>query len=113
MDAPKSTDDRRERQRFGVNAPVTVFVGKSEMPGFTRDLSNFGIYFYLNLAEGVSVGGDFEFMLELPPEITLSTSCTVRCKGHVVRTDNASTKLTGIAAKILEYSIEKEEALSA
>ena len=56
---------------------------------------------------------DFEFLLELPPEVTLSTSCMVRCRGRVVRTDDASSKLTGIAARILDYSIEQEEALSA
>lgn len=111
MSEQQSVDDRRERQRFGINAPVTVLVGKREIPGFTKDLSNLGIYFYLNLADGAAVGGDFEFTLELPPEITLSTSCMVKCKGHVVRTDDSSAEFTGIAARILEYSIQKVPAL--
>jgi hypothetical protein len=109
----KSANDRRERQRFGINAPLTVFIGRRKIPGFTRDLSNLGVYFFLDLADSAPIGGDFEFLLELPPEITLSTCCLVRCRGHVVRTDHASTQLTGIAARILEYSIEREEALSA
>ena len=113
MDPLQSSNDRRERQRFGINAPVTVLVGRREIPGFTRDLSNLGVYFYLNLADGATIGGDFEFLLELPPEVTLSTSCMVRCRGRVVRTDDASSKLTGIAARIPDYSIEQEEALSA
>ena len=109
----QSAGERRERERFGINAPITVLVGRREIPGFTQDLNNLGVYFYLNLADGATLGGDFEFVLELPPEITLSTSCLVRCRGRVVRTDGASAKLTGIAARILDYSIEQAEALSA
>ena len=106
----QSVDDRRERQRFGINAPLTVMIGQREIPGFTRDLSNRGVYFYLDMAESAPIGGDFEFMVELPPEITLSTCCSIRCLGHVVRTDNTSRQLTGIAAEILHYSIQREAA---
>jgi len=109
----ESVKDRRQRRRFGINAPLTVFAGKREIPGFTRDLSNLGVYFFLDLGGKAPMNGEFEFLIELPPEITLSTCCLVRCTGHVVRTDHASTQLTGIAAKILRYSIERETALSA
>jgi hypothetical protein len=105
--------DRRERLRFGINAPLTAFAGRRGIPGFTQDLSNSGVYFFLDSADKVPIGGDFEFQIELPPEITLSTSCLVRCRGRVVRTDHTSTQMTGIAARILEYSIEREQALSA
>lgn len=88
-------------------------MGKRKIPGFTRDLSNLGVYFYLDLVDSAPIRGDFEFLVELPPEVTLSSWCAVRCQGHVVRTDNASAQLTGIAAEILEYSIERETALSA
>ena len=106
----KSVDDRRERQRFGINAPLTVMIGQREIPGFTRDLSNRGVYFYLDMAESAPIGGDFEFLVELPPEITLSTCCSIHCLGHVVRTDDTSRQLTGIAAEILHYSIQREAA---
>jgi len=109
----RAETDRRERQRFGINAPLTAFVGEREFPGFTRDLSNLGAYLYLDLAGEAPIGGDFEFLIELPPEITLSTCCLVRCVGRVVRTDHVSAQLTGIAARIIEYSIERETALSA
>lgn len=108
-----SEKDRRARQRFGITAPLTVSMGKRELPGFTRDLSNLGVYFFLDLEGKAPIGGEFEFLIELPPEITLSTCCLVRCRGCVVRTDHASTQLTGIAASILHYSIEREMALSA
>jgi hypothetical protein len=109
----QSVEDRRQRRRFGINAPMTVFIGRREIPGFTRDLSNFGVYFYLDQGDKAPIDADFEFLIELPPEITLSTCCFVRCVGQVVRTDRDSTQLTGIAARILRYSIEREAALSA
>jgi hypothetical protein len=109
----QSVKDRRQRRRFGISAPLTVFIGRREIPGFTRDLSNLGVYFFLDLAAKAPIAGDFEFLIELPPEITLSTRCQVRCIGEVVRTDHASTQMTGIAARILRYSIERETALSA
>lgn len=105
-----SVNDRRERQRFGINAPLTVFVGRREINGFTRDLSNHGVYFYLDLNDAAPLGEDFEFLVELPPEITLSTCCLIRCQGHVVRTDQTSRQMTGIAAEILHYSIQREAA---
>ena len=109
----QSQEDRRQRRRFAINAPLTVFIGRREIPGFTKDLNNLGVYFFLDMAGYAPIEGDFEFLIELPPEITVSTYCFVRCTGHVVRTDNASTQLTGIAARILSYSIERETALSA
>ncbi len=105
-----SVNDRRERQRFGINAPLTVFVGKREISGFTRDLSNRGVYFYLDLSDATPLGEDFEFLVELPPEITLSTCCLIRCQGRVIRTDTTSRQLTGVAAEILQYSIQREAA---
>jgi hypothetical protein len=105
-----SANDRRERQRFGINAPLTVFSGKRAISGFTRDLSNRGVYFFLDMIDGALLGGDFDFMVELPPEITLSTCCSIRCQGHVVRTDRTSRQMTGIAAEILHYSIQREAA---
>lgn len=109
----QSANDRRERPRFEINAPLTVMIGKREIPGFTRDLSNRGVYFYLDLTGSAPINGDFEFLVELPPEITLSTCCSIRCQGHVVRTDDTSRQLTGIAAEILHYSIQREASVSA
>jgi hypothetical protein len=105
-----AVNDRRERQRFGINAPLTVFFGTHAISGFTRDLSNRGVYFYLDMNDAAPLSGEFEFMVELPPEITLSTCCSIRCSGHVVRTDSSSRQMTGIAAEILQYSIQREAA---
>ena len=101
---------QREGHRFGINAALTVMMGQREIPGFTRDLSNRGVYFYLDLTDNALIGGNFEFLVELPPEITLSTCCSVRCEGRVLRTERTSGQLTGIAAEILHYSIQREAA---
>jgi hypothetical protein len=106
----QSVEDRRERPRFGISAPLTVFTGTREISGFTRDLSNRGVYFFLDLNDLAPLGGDLDFLVELPPEITLSTWCSIRCQGQVVRTDKTLRQMTGIAAKILYYSIQREAA---
>lgn len=113
IDQQRSSMERRERRRFRINAPLTAFAGRREIPGFTQNLSNNGVYFFVDLAEMSPISGDFEFLIDLPPEITLSNCCLVRCRGKVVRTERDSAQLTGIAARILRYSIEREEAVSA
>jgi hypothetical protein len=101
-------NDRRGRPRFSMNAPLTVFIGDREIPAYTRDLSNRGVYFYLDFVDGTLIDRDFEFMVDLPPEITLSTSCSIRCQGRLVRKENTLQNMTGVAAEILDYSILRE-----
>lgn len=105
---PITEDDRRGIQRFRVNAPLTVLIGEREIPAFTRDLSDRGVFFYLALSDSELIDGDFEFIVELPPEITLSTGCRFRCRGRAVRKEETSNNLAGIGAKILDYSILRE-----
>ena len=90
-------NDRRSRQRFTINAPLTLFVGDREIPAYTRNLSNRGVFFYLAMSDSKLIDQDFEFMVELPPEITLSTWCKIRCQGRVVRTEKSSESMTGVA----------------
>jgi hypothetical protein len=85
-----------------------VLIGKREISAFTRDLSNKGVYFYLESADSIAIGREFDFLVELPPEITLSSCCWIRCRGRVARTEEASKQLTGIAAEILDFSILRE-----
>lgn len=104
----QSANDRRVRQRFGINAPLTVILGKREITGFTRDLSNQGVFFFLDTAGVAALDGEIDFLVELPPEITLSTCCSIRCQGRVVRREDTNRQLTGIAAEIINYSIQRE-----
>jgi hypothetical protein len=102
-----TSDDRRGSQRFRTSVPITVFVGDSEIPGYTRDLSNRGVYFYLDLADSAQIDGNVEFLVEFPAEITLSTSCRIRSRGRVVRKERTSRNFAeiGMATEILNYSI--------
>jgi hypothetical protein len=98
-------NDRRERQRFRINAPVTLFIGDREIPAYTRDLSNRGAYLYVALSDSAPIDSEFEFTVDLPPEVTFATCCQIRCRGQAVRTEGAAMSLTGMAVEILEYSI--------
>jgi hypothetical protein len=100
--------ERRVRHRFSTNAPVIVTLGEREIPAFTRDLSNRGVYFYVTSAEGFSIGQKLDLLVKLPPEITLSTLCQIRCQGRLLRMEEASNDLTGIAAEIFQCSILSE-----
>jgi hypothetical protein len=109
--SPNSKDsDRRVRQRFTINAPLTLLIGDRQIPAYTLNLSNRGVYFYLALSDGELVNMDFEFVVELPPEITLSSCCRIRCRGRVVRKEKAADNMAGVAAEILDYSILREAA---
>ena len=103
-----TANDQRGSQRFKISAPLTVLVGDREIPAYTRDLSNRGVYFYLSLADSAMIDRDFEFLIDMPPEITLSTRCRIRCRGRAVRKESALMSLTGVAAEILDYSILRE-----
>ncbi len=105
-----SANERRGSQRFRISAPVTVIAGDHEIAAYTRDLSNRGVYFYLALSDSALIERDFEFLIEMPSEITLSTSCQIRCRGKLVRKEVTSRNLTGagVAAEILDYSILRD-----
>ncbi len=73
----------------------------------TRDVSARGICFYMDTP--MTTGSDIEFTLTLPPEITLTESIRVRCKGKVVRVESgmADAKVP-VAAVIDEYEFLAE-----
>ena len=96
--------EKRAARRFALRVPVTVSRdndGSSESAQ-SRDVSARGICFYLDSA--VTQGSPIGFTLTLPPEITLTESIRVQCKGRVVRVEDSSDagKVT-VAAVIEEY----------
>jgi PilZ domain-containing protein len=99
-----SANDKRATRRFALRLPVTVRYGEneSEHVAQTRDVSARGICFYVDSA--IQAGSAIDFTLTLPPEITLTESIRVRCKGRVVRVEggNPASKLA-VAAVIDEY----------
>jgi len=100
---------RRKGQRFRVNAPISIPLGDQALGGFTRDMSNRGVYFYLDSAQSPPKDGNFEFFVELPSEITTTSCCQVWCLGRVKRIEKGNSHLTGYAAEILKYSIKKAQ----
>ena len=96
--------DKRATRRFALHLPVAVRYepDSQEHAGETRDVSARGICFYVDSA--IQAGAAIDFTLTLPPEITLTESIRVRCKGRVVRVETGSvgSKLA-VAAVIDEY----------
>ena len=110
MSEPQS--EKRGARRFALHVPVIVDrIGTNghHPPESVelRDVSARGICFYVDsaIAQGSAIG----FTLTLPPEITLTESIRVQCKGRVVRVENATPegKIT-VAAAIEEYEFLPE-----
>ena len=100
--------ERRSGERFALRAALTVIDGTREFPAFTQNMSNRGVYFCVATGIEALQGQDLEFVVDLPPEITLSVSCSVRCLGRVVRSEKTAWNETGVAAEILSYAIVRD-----
>jgi len=102
--------EKRAARRFALRVPVTVDHGENTARNETallRDVSARGICFYLESA--IEQGSSIGFTLTLPPEITLTESIRVQCKGHVVRVDEPSQEgKLAVAAVIDEYEFLPE-----
>lgn len=105
MAEPQS--EKRAARRFALRVPVTVnrspqVQNNSSEEAQLRDVSARGICFYLNSA--IDKDSPIGFTLTLPPEITLTESIRVQCKGRVVRVENGRTDgKIAVAAVIEEY----------
>ena len=96
--------DKRATRRFALRLPVNVRYGEhgADHEAQTRDVSARGICFYLDSA--IQAGAGIDFTLTLPPEITLTESIRVRCKGRVLRVEGgAANGKMAVAAVIDEY----------
>src|ERR1700704_591608 len=97
--------EKRSTRRFALRLPVSVTYadnGSQEKAAQTRDVSARGICFYVD--SSIAAGSPIEFTLTLPPEITLTESIHVRCKGKVVRVDGGTPDgKMAVAAVIDEY----------
>ena len=110
MDLEVQQAEKRSTRRFALRLPVSVSPageGVASLTAQTRDVSARGICFYLDTP--MSTGSAIEFTLTLPPEITLTESIRVRCKGKVVRVDDelVDAKIP-VAAVIDEYEFLSE-----
>jgi hypothetical protein len=101
----EAQQEKRAARRFALRIPVDVSRGETSNPTETaqiRDVSARGISLYLD--SPIEQGSPIGFTLTLPPEITLTESIRVQCKGRVVRVENGIVdgKLA-VAAVIEEY----------
>ncbi len=101
MNANVTSMERRSATRFQLKLPLTLRVGDKLIQAFTSDVSARGVLFYTD-AEWLGES-QLEFDITFPPEITLSTSLRVRCRGRVVRLIPPSRLGAGIAAAIHNY----------
>jgi hypothetical protein len=104
---PEPQPDRRATRRFPLQLPVSVRGPQGGMDAIaqTRDVSSRGICFFTDpTATSLQNGSQIEFTLTLPPEVTLTEAIKVRCKGKIVRVENADTPgRLAIAAQIQQY----------
>src|SRR6202166_3462350 len=99
----EAQQEKRAARRFALRIPVDVNRGDNSNHSESaqlRDVSARGICLYLDshIASGSPIG----FSLTMTPEITLTESIRVQCKGQVVRIENSTDvgKITGAAGII-------------
>ena len=106
----EAQQEKRAARRFALRIPVSVARGESleySESAQIRDVSARGISFYMN--SPIESGSPIGFTLTLPPEITLTESIRVQCKGRVVRVeDSALDGKVSVAAVIDEYQFLPE-----
>jgi hypothetical protein len=101
--------DKRATRRFALRLPVSVRYGENgqEHTAETRDVSARGICFFVDSA--IQAGSAIDFTLTLPPEITLTESIRVCCRGRVVRVEGGGMNgKMAVAAVIDEYEFLSE-----
>jgi hypothetical protein len=104
--------EKRGARRFALRVPVSVSrnLNNETVPVESvrlRDVSSRGICFYVDSA--IEQGSSIGFTLTLPPEITLTESIRVQCKGRVVRVeDGAPDGKVTVAAVIEDYEFLPE-----
>ena len=77
--------EKRTTRRFSLDLPISVkFLDNStrELAGHTRDVSSRGVFMYLDT--NITAGAPIEFVMILPPEITLADPIRVRCMGKIL-----------------------------
>jgi PilZ domain len=107
--AESQEKEKRTTRRFPLRLPVSVRYGEGEQEhaAQTRDVSARGICFFVE--SGIQAGSPIDFTLTLPPEITLTESIRVRCKGRVVRVEGSvPAGKMAVAAVIDEYEFLTE-----
>jgi PilZ domain-containing protein len=94
----------RGTRRITLALPVAVRLAETpvtELMAQTKDVSARGIYFYVD--SHIQPGSRIEFVITLPPEITMTEQIRVRCAGRVLRVETPAPGKMGVAAAIEQY----------
>jgi hypothetical protein len=108
----EAQEEKRAARRFALRIPVSIGRGEDATynePAQIRDVSARGICLFVD--SPIEQGSPIGFTLTLPPEITLTESIRVQCKGRVVRIENGAGSVPGkiaVAAVIEEYEFLPE-----
>src|SRR5271168_2912075 len=105
----EAQNEKRAARRFALRIPVAVARGEDTNYGESaeiRDVSARGISLYLD--SPIEQGSPIGFTLTLPPEITLTESIRVQCKGRAVRVEGGDDGKLAVAAVIEEYEFLPE-----
>ncbi|HKT69144.1 MAG TPA: PilZ domain-containing protein [Terriglobales bacterium] len=100
--------ERRAAQRFPFQIPVTLRLGgQLECRGITQDVSARGAFILTD--SKVAPAGSVEFTLVLPPEITLTESMRVCCRGKALRVNGPGLGAKfGVAVMVEHYEFLPE-----
>jgi len=108
-ESAQSAKEQRSMRRFAMQLPVQVKIpaGNDQVVATTKDVSARGVYIYLD--SEVAEDTPIEFTLTLPPEITMTQSIRVQCKGKIVRVERDRPGKIGVAAVIDHYEFLENE----
>ncbi|MGA3211547.1 MAG: PilZ domain-containing protein [Terriglobales bacterium] len=94
--------EKRATRRFSLRLPVTVKdPNKGSISAFTRDVSWRGICFFIEAP--LPVGSEMQFLLTLPPEITLTEAIRLRCFARVLRVDDSPDGTSKTVAAAIDH----------
>jgi hypothetical protein len=104
----QSKPERRSRKRLPAQVPVSIkFDGGREESAQTRDLSDNGIFLYMN--SEVAEGNQMEIVLMLPPELSGGEKRWVCCQASVMRVEpGQKAGQFGVAASIQQLDVLPE-----
>ena len=106
-----TTAERRKYRRYDLAIEVQVKPRKrvaTAVRTVTRDISARGVYF--DFSEKMEPGAELEFELNLPAELAAGRNVRIRCRGKIVRVEEAGNDgNVRVAATIESYEFLRPE----
>ena len=99
---PKQEQRSSQRRKVKATVPVRIDENRTELQAVTRDISQQGVYIYMEAK--VMHGSMMEVVLPLPAPTGNSDEIWVRCKCRVLRVEETpDPQEYGVAASIEEF----------